>query len=58
MTNNIIYPSSNDDNYDFDNLLIMSGIGFSHNGDNSVYDSSLFSPAEVGEDKKNEDLSN
>ena len=36
----------------------MSGIGFSQNGDNYVYDSSLFSLAEVGEDKKNEDFSN
>ena len=51
-------PSSNDDNNDLDNLSGLSGIGFRKNGDNYLYDSSLFSLANVDEDNKNENFVN
>jgi hypothetical protein len=43
----------NDDNNDLDNLSGMSGIVHRKNGDNYLCDSSLFSRANVDEDKKN-----
>ena len=51
-------PSSNDDNNDLDNLSGLSGIGFRKNGDNYLYDSSLFSLANVDKDNENEYFSN